>query len=117
MFRKKQKRIFTTPNLLWPHVLQSYQKDHIILSPLTTKNNKKDLFQPKSLSSDKQRDVFICIKSKTTSGKFVRTRWTTCHIYTFENHKFALYKESKFYSCKLFLSYKIWLETTCNMLF
>ena len=60
--------------------------------------------------SDKQRDVFIC--SKTTSGNFVRTRWTTCHIYAIENHKFALYKEIKFFSCKLFLSYKIWLEKT-----
>ena len=65
---------------------------HNLVTSYDKKNN-GDLFQPKSLSSDKQRDVFICIKSKTTSRKFVRTRWTTYHIYAFENHKFALYKE------------------------
>ena len=64
---------------------------------------------PSGVYLDKQRDVFICIKCKTTSRKFVRTRWTTCHIYAFGNHKFAFYRESKVYSCKLFLSYKMWL--------
>ena len=91
-------------------------KDHTIKSPLTIKIIMETYSNPNpsGFGSDKQRNVFICIKCKTTSGKFVRTRWTTCYIYAFGNHKFAFYKELKFQSCKHSRQNKMWLEATMH---